>query len=148
QLILYSQRVPENFFAPVTAGAGAGGAAGGWMGGVGAPPVRVAPGGGKKPPAPAPAPGGGPPGAGEAEGPPGLEPGMGAEPRAGLISLSGEQIRADTPISIWSRDWLAYSRYDGIVVTVEDLAELGRGGNETQATLRALHQYAETGGVL
>ena len=49
---------------------------------------------------------------------------------------------------VWSTRWLAFTRYDGIVVTTEDLDELQRAGAETRAVLQALWQYVETGGVL
>jgi len=43
---------------------------------------------------------------------------------------------------IWSGNWLAYSRYDGVIVTAAVLNEL------PAATRTALWQYVETGGAL
>ena len=56
--------------------------------------------------------------------------------------------RSDLPISVWSGRWLAFTRFDAIVVTTEDLDELQRAGTESRAVLQALWQYTETGGVL
>lgn len=126
--ILYSQRVPENFFdveSVVRAGHGRGGVGGGMGGvGIGAPPIAPAP--------------------------PVVVPGEEKEPNplARPYQLQSATVRADVPVSSWSRLWLAYTRYDGVVVTVEDLAELVRAGNEGQPVLTALYQYAEAGGVL
>jgi hypothetical protein len=64
------------------------------------------------------------------------------------FTLNGESVRADTPISAWSPLWLAYSRWDAVIVTREDLADLAGGGNETLAVRDALWQYVETGGTL
>jgi hypothetical protein len=64
------------------------------------------------------------------------------------FTLRGQPVRADTPVSTWSPQWLGYTRWDGIIVTREDLADLARGGNETVAVLQALWQYVETGGTL
>ena len=56
--------------------------------------------------------------------------------------------RAELPIAAWSSRWLAFTRFDGIFVTSEDLDELQRAGTESRAILQALWQYVETGGVL
>ncbi|HEY7330593.1 MAG TPA: hypothetical protein VH592_23335 [Gemmataceae bacterium] len=66
---------------------------------------------------------------GELEGPQG-KPGL---PPAGLQFVSAET---------WSSNWLAYTRYDGIIITAEELNALP---TETQT---ALWQYVETGGPL
>lgn len=46
------------------------------------------------------------------------------------------------PVESWSTNWLAFSRYDGIVVTGEDLKAM------SPAVRTALWQYVETGGSL
>ena len=105
--------------------------------------------------------GGGPPGMmpgapGGAAGRGGVAPGA-AGPPVGLppgmvfmapFTFNGQPIHASTPISTWSSHWLAYTRWDGIIVTREDLADLARGGNETVAIQQALWQYVEAGGSL
>lgn len=121
QLVLYSQRIPEAFFQRA-GGAVIGGGAG--MGGPGA-----------MAPAPAPLPGG-----------IGVKMAAGAAPV--MQALEGQLLKADMPVSLWSSRWLAYSRYDGIVVTREDLEELERGTPDTKAVLQALWQYVETGGTM
>ena len=50
--------------------------------------------------------------------------------------------RASMPASDWSSDWLAYSGYDGIVATADDLAAA------PESVVLALWQYVETGGSL
>jgi hypothetical protein len=58
--------------------------------------------------------------------------------KAGLPARGFQFVNAET----WSGDWLAYSRYDGIVITAADLKEV-------PAEVRtALWQYVETGGAL
>ncbi len=57
-------------------------------------------------------------------------------------------MRADQVVTAWGANWLSYSRYDGIVVTAEDLDDLIRAGAAGQAVRTALWQYAETGGSL
>src|SRR5262249_14808615 len=68
--------------------------------------------------------------------PPGLptpaKPGVPAHP----------QFTPAQPIENWSTDWLAYSRYDGIVVRGDDLKAM------TPDVRTALWQYVETGGSL
>ena len=61
--------------------------------------------------------------------------------------IQGVAERAPEPISDWSDNWLAYSRYDGVAVTTGDLDKLA-GDPRGQAVLLALWRYAETGGVL
>ncbi len=51
-------------------------------------------------------------------------------------------LQADSSVSVWSPNWLAYSRYDGVLVTGEDLQ---KAAPEIRA---ALIQYTEAGGVL
>jgi hypothetical protein len=128
-LVLISQRLNETFFHHEIAGAGGGGA-----------PPAFGPGGGPPGAGPGPAMGGGRPGMGR----PG---GFGGGP--GVISMINAQfVRSDVPVSAWSSHWLGYTRYDGIVITYEDIHELQSGSNETRAALQALWQYAELGGVL
>jgi hypothetical protein len=106
-----------------------------------APPPAPPPGGGAAPPAPGdPLPGA--PGAGPF-GPGGAAPGMG-----GFPVVRGQLMRSDFPVIRWSKSWLGYSRYDGVVVTAKDLADLRLSGAEGQAVRTALWQYVETGGVL
>src|SRR5262249_40100455 len=49
---------------------------------------------------------------------------------------------APTPVSEWSPNWLAYSRYDGIVITGNELRQM------SEPARTALWQYVETGGSL
>lgn len=161
-LVLVSQRVGENFIkVPGMRGhwpAPAGGAGMPFApGGVAPPPPggvavdpdplaeEVEPGG---PPAP-------PPGA-KKPAPPMAKP-AGPKPVGGVMmgpggsaiqAIDGQFLRADLPISGWSERWLAYSRYDGIFVTREDLAELEAGTPDVKAILAALWQYVETGGTM
>lgn len=61
-------------------------------------------------------------------------------PGRGQVQL----VRTGLPLTTWSGDWLAYSRYDGIAVAPEDL----RPGGGADAVVQALWQYAEAGGTL
>jgi hypothetical protein len=51
-------------------------------------------------------------------------------------------VRADLPAANWSPNWLGYSRYDGIVLTAEDLRSMP---DEVRS---AIGQYVECGGSL
>jgi hypothetical protein len=68
-----------------------------------------------------------------------------AAPGGGFVPLglnTAECVRADLPATSWGPNWLGYSRYDGVVVTAEDLRAMpaeARG---------ALGQYVECGGSL
>jgi hypothetical protein len=118
ELVLLSRRVPDEFMKPVLGSR----ATGGMALPIGGPRRPV----GARPVGAAPAP-----------------------PEPGTYAIfHGQEARADQPISTWSRHWLGFSRYDGIVLTRDDLAELAAGGNETRAVLEALWQYAEVGGSL
>jgi hypothetical protein len=56
---------------------------------------------------------------------------------------------ADDPVGRWSnRNWLGYTRYDGIVLTREEWDGLAGGTAEAQAVRVVLCQYTEGGGVL
>lgn len=57
-------------------------------------------------------------------------------------SASYELIDLGFPVSAWSTDWLGFSRYDGIVVTNEDIQQMP---SDVQA---ALWEYVECGGAL
>jgi len=57
-------------------------------------------------------------------------------------------IRAEQRVPVWSSRWLGYSRYDGIVLDLDDVLELHRGPPASQEILQALWRYTETGGVL
>ncbi len=50
--------------------------------------------------------------------------------------------RAVMPVDLWSGDWLAYSGYDGVVMSAEELA------GAPPAVVEALWGYVETGGSL
>jgi len=67
-------------------------------------------------------------------------PVAGAMPPTGLSPNT--QVVTLEPLESWSSNWLAYSRYDGIVVSGEDLKEMA------PAVRTALWQYVETGGSL
>jgi hypothetical protein len=98
--------------------------------------------GGMMPPLPGPA--GGPPTM--KSGPPGAPPARpGAPPpapRRAMSPLSVQFVKADTPVEAWSPHWLGYTRYDGIVVTGDDLR------TAPAPVQTALWQYVETGGSL
>ncbi len=51
-------------------------------------------------------------------------------------------IRAVVPVAAWSESWLAYSGFDGVVATAEDVEEMPAGVAD------ALWRYVETGGSL
>jgi hypothetical protein len=145
-LVLVSARVGEGFKLPEPPGAGAPG-----MGGV------PGPGGGGMAPEPPPGGEAPPPGAAPPEpGPPGAMPGMGGPPGGGAMMGAEpgarlpncQLVRADSPVTEWSATWLSYSRYDGIVLTPEDLDDLRRAPPAGQAVRTALFQYAEAGGTL
>ena len=57
-------------------------------------------------------------------------------------SASYELIDLGFPVSAWSTDWLGFSRYDGVVVTDEDIRQMP---SDVQS---ALWQYVECGGAL
>ncbi|HEY7309407.1 MAG TPA: hypothetical protein VH643_08630 [Gemmataceae bacterium] len=62
------------------------------------------------------------------------------KPKPGLPANVDFQLAE--PVELWSHNWLAYSRYDGIVVTGDDLKAM------SPAVRTALWQYVETGGAL
>jgi hypothetical protein len=124
---------------------------------VGFPPQG---GGGKEgKPAPPPRPKGVFPGGPIAEPPPGFpgedfpEPGPGGwhggiGGRVDDSYLSGQVLRASAPPPSWSENWLAFTRYDGVVLRQSDVAELATTSPRTQAVLAALWRYAEAGGAV
>jgi hypothetical protein len=59
-----------------------------------------------------------------------------------LLPTAADIITVQWRPETWSSNWLAYSRYDGIVVTGDDLRAM------PPAVRTALWQYAETGGSL
>ncbi len=60
----------------------------------------------------------------------------------GRSSSGGETVRADQAVEQWSTNWLGYTRYDGVVVTADDLRAM-------PAEVRnAIGQYVECGGSL
>ncbi|MFQ3592856.1 MAG: hypothetical protein SNJ82_06655 [Gemmataceae bacterium] len=128
-LVLYSQAFAEAFFQVPPARAANGGIdeGAGWPG---------EPGGGMFP--------GRPPGAN-----PGVQPG--APPRPGNVLVAALQatlIRSPVPVSAWSENWLAYTRYDALMLTPADLNELTVSSEFTRRILRAIWRYAEAGGVV
>jgi hypothetical protein len=72
----------------------------------------------------------------------------GAGPVPVYDAFDGQYLRAGAGVSSWSTNWLAYSRYDLLVLLREDVEELERGSPETRAILTALWQYVEAGGGL
>jgi hypothetical protein len=88
---------------------------------------------------------------GPAVGMPGMPPGPGgmhrmekpppAAPAMPGLSANTQFARAEAVVN-WSAHWLGYSRYDGIVVTGDDLKVM------SPAVRTALWQYVETGGSL
>ena len=57
-------------------------------------------------------------------------------------SASYELIDLGFPVSAWSTDWLGFSRYDGVVVTNQDIQQMP---SDVQS---ALWEYVECGGAL
>lgn len=51
-------------------------------------------------------------------------------------------VRADLPVGSWSANWLGYSRFDGVVITAEELKSMPSGAQE------ALIRSIEEGGTL
>lgn len=64
-----------------------------------------------------------------------------APPEPGLPPNSHQPVNPE-PVENWSNNWLAYSRYDGVVVTADELKRMPAGVRS------ALWQYVETGGFL
>ena len=60
----------------------------------------------------------------------------------GRAHVSPEAVRADQPADQWSPYWLGYTRYDGVVVTADDLRVM------PPEVRSALGQYVECGGGL
>jgi hypothetical protein len=140
-LVLVSRGVPTDFLTEAERAAAAA-----------APPAAL-PAGPGMPGAPRPA--GGPmlkPAAPpKAKGPPGKGPPPPAGPRpvahgssasSGILSLKPHFTRPELDVAAWPTSWLAYSCYDGVVVSGD---ELGRAPAPVQT---ALWQFAETGGAL
>src|SRR5579872_848577 len=77
--------------------------------------------------------------------PPKIPGGPGSQPVEATASSriqSSEYFRTKLPIASWSPNWLGYSRYDGIVVTSNDLLTM-------PAEVRsAIGQFVECGGTL
>jgi hypothetical protein len=76
---------------------------------------------------------------------PAMKPAPGRPPVAGPSKFgipAHTQFPPAEPIETWSTNWLAYSRYDGIIVTSDDLKAM------PPAVRIALWQYVETGGSL
>ena len=66
-----------------------------------------------------------------------------AVPPAGPAGIPPDtQFVPAEPVENWSANWLGYSRYDGIIVTADDLKAMA------PAIRTALWQYVETGGSL
>lgn len=127
-LVYYSQSLEEKFFVrPIVHRGGMGI---GLPGGVGEAPDP------------------GPPGGAGGPGMPGGAMGPGGGELTGGQTLNAQLFRSDIPVTAWSSDWLAYSRYDGVLVTARDLNDLATTSEQTKRVLRALHQFAETGGTL
>lgn len=61
---------------------------------------------------------------------------------SGAADPTTVRVPAQTGAAEWSADWLGYSRFDGVAVTPEDLAEM------TSQTQAALRRYVECGGTL
>lgn len=126
-LILKSRSIRKEFpRLTLPAVVAAGGMSGGMAGMPAAPP---------RPPEGV-APGGMPPAKPPAE----LPPSAPAKPKPGI--LENVQFLPAESVEVWSHNWLAYSRYDGIVVTGDDLKAMA------PAVRTALWQYVETGGTL
>jgi hypothetical protein len=126
-LVFYTQRIPETFFQVLAAQAVGGGMQPGGNGGILLPEM----------------------GQGE-EGPGGIPP---RRPNDGpaeqrVPALNCDLVRAALPVSAWSDNWLAYTRYDAILITPEDINELVVSSEYTRRVLRAMWRFTEAGGVL
>src|SRR5262249_14453870 len=65
------------------------------------------------------------------------------DPRGGVAPwLEVHWVRSEAPAAAWSPHWLAYSRFDGIIVTADEMREL------PAAAQTAVAQYVECGGAL
>jgi hypothetical protein len=77
--------------------------------------------------------------------PPKIPGGPGSQPIESASSSrvqSSDYFRTKIPVAIWSPNWLGYSRYDGIVLTANDLLTM-------PADVRsAIGQFVECGGTL
>ena len=65
--------------------------------------------------------------------------------KAQSINIHGNNVqvyRSQIPVAQWSSNWLAYSRYEGLIVTGRDMQEMPPGA------LAAITQYVECGGNL
>jgi len=82
-----------------------------------------------------------------AGGPPGIGPGFPLPP-PGSGGPGKQIVRSEEPVGSWSPRWLSYSRYDGVVLTRDELEGLARGPADSQAIRTALIQYVEAGGAL
>ncbi len=60
----------------------------------------------------------------------------------GSVHRPWQFIKSEAPASAWSNNWLAYSRYDGIVLTAADMQAM------PAAVSSALLQYVQCGGSL
>ena len=67
---------------------------------------------------------------------PGGPPPVVFPPGGAVFTANAHTVHADVPISAWSRNWLSYSRYDGIIVTRADLEELSGAGAAARACAR------------
>jgi hypothetical protein len=64
----------------------------------------------------------------------------GAYAPGGAAADAVESLRAESPVSEWSENWLAYSPFDGMVLNAEDLSAL------PPAVLAAIGDYLQAGG--
>ncbi len=138
-LVLLSHRVPADFNVVGGPALSAGAPAPAPVGGVGVPavPGGFTKGGPPRPPATGPAV--------KTPGPPAsMGPAIrGAGVASGTMPSAAPRFaRPEADVAAWSASWLAYSCYDGVVLTAN---ELGRAPAGVQA---ALWQFAETGGTL
>jgi len=77
------------------------------------------------------------------------EPGVAPRPdNPRVVAVDCSLQRSPLPVSAWSENWLAYTRYDAILLTPADLNELTVSSEFTRRILRAIWRYAEAGGVV
>lgn len=67
---------------------------------------------------------------------------------AGSLTSKMKSSRSPISVSQWSDNWLGYSAFDLILLTMEEIKELETGGPESRAILNALFRFTEAGGNL
>ncbi len=71
-----------------------------------------------------------------------------AYPPGGTGTAIAKSVKSSISIAQWSDNWLGYTAYDLVFVTLDELKELENGGAETRSILTALWRYVESGGTM